>query len=504
MPTPDIIYEELFVDLHESNLWQDQKTIGDGIPQASSSTILAAYRSSKDNPSFDLKEFFEKYFKTAPDLAAGFKSNTTRPVKEHIEKLWPYLERKADSGNTIEGDSLIPLPHPYIVPGGRFNEIYYWDSYFTMLGLQHSGLVDQIEGMIKNFSYLIDRFGFIPNGNRTYFLGRSQPPFYALMIQLLAEEKGNDVLVQYLPQLKKEYAFWMKGSQQLVDTKPYQVSERVIALPKDRVLNRYFDLYPLPRQESYQHDINDQKKSDRADKGKFYLDIRSGCESGWDFSCRWFDKIDDFSTIKASEILPIDLNCLLYQLENTIAEASQLAADKDDSIKFKKLAQQRADAIQSIFWNESEEFYFDYNFVQQQQTGRFTLAAMFPLFFTIATKEQAAAVAKIIESQFLEQGGLVSTPYFSGQQWDAPNGWAPLQWIAVKGLLNYGFNDLAFEIRNRWLKLNDDVFRRTGKMMEKYNVVDSSLLAGGGEYKGQAGFGWTNGVYLKLLSMAKK
>lgn len=502
--TPDVIYEELFVDLHESNLWQDQKLISDGIPQTSPNTILTAYRKNKNSPDFDLKKFFEKYFKTTPDLAAGFISDTTRPVKEHVEKLWTYLEREAAAINSIKGDSLIPLPHPYIVPGGRFNEIYYWDSYFTMLGLQISGLIDQIEGMIKNFSYLIDCFGFIPNGNRSYFLGRSQPPFYSLMIQLLAEEKGNSVLVEYLPMLKKEYSFWMKGQRQFEKAKPYQFAERVVALPKDQFLNRYFDQHPVPRQESYQNDINDQKKSNRTDMDKFYLDVRSGCESGWDFSCRWFDEIDDFSTIKTSEILPIDLNCLLYQLENTISKACQIAGDKENYEKFKNLAKQRVTSIQSLFWNETEQFYFDYNFVQRRQTERFSLAAMFPLFFNIATKEQATSVAKIIENQFLKEGGLVSTPYFSGQQWDAPNGWAPLQWIAIKGLFNYEFNDLAFEISRRWLKLNDNVFKRTGKMMEKYNVVDLDLVAGGGEYEGQAGFGWTNGVYLKLLSLVKE
>ncbi|MDJ0645261.1 MAG: alpha,alpha-trehalase TreF [Flavobacteriaceae bacterium] len=499
LPTPDILFQELFTDLHKSGLWHDQKIISDAFPKKSPKAILEIYRESKNIPGFDLKEFFEEHFSVAADLTEGFESDTTRPVKEHIENLWPLLERKADAQKTAEGSSLIPLPHPYIVPGGRFNEIYYWDSYFTMLGLQLTGKVEQIQGMIDNFSFLIDKFGHIPNGNRTYFLSRSQPPFYALMIELLAESKDDRVFTQYLPQLKKEYEFWMRGQN---TGKPSATIERLVPLPDGKLLNRYFDNAPLPRQEMHQHDVDKHSASGR-EEDDFYLNMRSACESGWDFSCRWFEDIHDLSTVKASEILPVDLNCLVYQLEKTIAKGCRLNDEYEESERFKSVASARAQSIQSLFWNAQEQFYFDYNFIDQKQTNRLSLAAMYPLFFAIATQEQAEACAKMIQREFLKDGGLVSTPYFSGQQWDAPNGWAPLQWIAIKGLINYELNDLAIEIARRWLRLNENVFKRTGKMMEKYNVVDLNLLAGGGEYEGQAGFGWTNGVYLKLLDFFK-
>ena len=160
------------------------------------------------------------------------------------------MTRKADK--KIKGSSLLPLPHPYIVPGGRFNEIYYWDSYFTMLGLQVSGRVDLIESMIDNFSHLIETVGFIPNGNRTYFMGRSQPPFYACMVELLAQSKGKKVYVKYLPFLEKEYAFWMKGVNRLKKTGDAQ--KRVVKV-KGGILNRYWDNFDAPRAEMYQDDI---------------------------------------------------------------------------------------------------------------------------------------------------------------------------------------------------------------------------------------------------------
>ena len=368
-----------------------------------------------------------------------------------------------------------------------------------MLGLQLTGKVEQIQGMIDNFSFLIDKFGHIPNGNRTYFLSRSQPPFYALMIELLAESKDDRVFTQYLPQLKKEYEFWMRGQN---THKPTATTERLVPLPDGKLLNRYFDNVPLPRQEMHQHDVDKHSASGR-EEDDFYLNMRSACESGWDFSCRWFEDINDLSTVKASEMLPVDLNCLVYQLEKTIAKGCRLNDEYEESERFESVASARAQSIQSLFWNAQEQFYFDYNFIDQKQTNRLSLAAMYPLFFAIATQEQAEACAKMIQREFLKDGGLVSTPYFSGQQWDAPNGWAPLQWIAIKGLINYELNDLAIEIARRWLRLNENVFKRTGKMMEKYNVVDLNLLAGGGEYEGQAGFGWTNGVYLKLLDFFK-
>ncbi|HSN10124.1 MAG TPA: trehalase family glycosidase, partial [Hanamia sp.] len=221
-------------------------------------------------------------------------------------------------------------------------------------------------------------------------------------------------------------------------------------------------------------------------------------ESGWDFSARWFKIKDDFSSIHATEIIPVDLNCLLLNLEQTIAKAYQLSGDRATAEKYNSLAKQRKNNIDKYCWNEGEGFYFDFDYVANKSKEVFTLAAAFPLFFGIASQEQAAGVAKVLKEKFLSHGGLISTLETTSQQWDAPNGWPPLQWIAVQGLAKYGFLDLATDITKRWLAINKKVYKETGKMMEKYNVVATDIKAGGGEYPAQDGFGWTNGVYLAL------
>ncbi|MDQ6889555.1 MAG: trehalase, partial [Bacteroidota bacterium] len=422
-----------------------------------------------------------------------YKSEAGRPLGKHIELLWDVLTREPAATN----DSLISLPHPYIVPGGRFREIYYWDSYFTMLGLQVSGRVNMIQHMVDNFSYLIDQVGYIPNGNRTYYIGRSQPPFFACMIKLLSEEKGKETLIKYLPQLEKEYNFWMKGAEQL--SAENVAVNRVAFLQDGAILNHYWDENDTPRPEAYRHEIKLAQSVN--DKKTMYRHLRAACESGWDFSSRWFKEGHDFSTIHAADIIPVDLNCLLLNLEQTIAEAYEFSGDRSSVEKYISFAKKRNDAIDTYCWNAEKQFYFDYDFVAASQTDSVNLAAAFPLFFNIASKEQADGVARMIEQQFLKPGGLITSVETTTQQWDAPNGWAPLQWIAIIGLRNYKHEQLAREIAKRWMNINEEVYHETGKMMEKYNVVTTGLKAGGGEYESQDGFGWTNGVYLALKNL---
>ncbi len=497
---PDQVFQELFTDLHQSGIWPDGKTIADLMPLFSPDEILKKYRREKIQSDFDLKKFAEKHFDIPKNKTYGFKSDPNSPVETHINTLWDWLKRDADK--VRPGSSLIPLPYPYIVPGGRFNEIYYWDSYFTLLGLQVSGRVEIIENMIRNFAYLIDQFGFIPNGNRTYFLGRSQPPFFALMVCLLAEEKREAALAEFLPQLIKEHAFWMKGA---TPGDGQLASKRVVLLENGQTLNRYYDHYHSPRAEMYSDDLETAAHTNR-EPAQLFLDLRAACESGWDFSSRWLRIANDLSTIHTSEIIPIDLNCLLFFLEKTIASALRSDSKNsqnlpDHSTKanhFEHLAHTRKNNILRYHWSASRGFFMDYDFVEKRQTDVYALAGIFPLFFKIADPSQAESCANIIQEKFLKPGGVVTTSIHSGQQWDAPNGWAPLQWITIQGLKNYGFDALANEIKTRWIKLNTKVFRNTGKMLEKYNVENVNLLSGGGEYPVQDGFGWTNGVLLRL------
>ena len=391
--------------------------------------------------------------------------------------------------------SLIGLPKKYVVPGGRFKEVYYWDSYFTMLGLRASGKVAIIEEMVENFSFLIDSFGFVPNGNRTYYLTRSQPPFFSLMVELLAEIKGEEILYKYLPQLKKEYDYWMNGAELLSEDNP--ANDRVVSLKDGEILNRYFDTEESPRPESYKEDVELAGKSERKAED-IYRELRAGAASGWDYSSRWFKDGETFETIHTTEIIPVDLNCLMYNLETLLADIYTRLNDDTNAKTFMELANRRSNAIEKYCWVQSKGFYFDYDWKQQIPKDSMTLAALFPLFFKIAPKKFVEEMVPIIQNDFLKDGGLVSTLNTTSQQWDAPNGWAPLQWIVIVGLENYGKTELASTIASHWLRLVSQVFDRKGKLMEKYNVVDTSLEAGGGEYPGQDGFGWTNGVFLPL------
>ncbi len=357
--------------------------------------------------------------------------------------------------------------------------------------------MDIIENMVENFSYLIHQIGFIPNGNRTYYLGRSQPPFFALMVKLLREEKGDTALLKYASALEKEYQFWMDGEKSL--TKENTAQRRVVLLPNGSLMNRYWDDHDIPRPEAYIEDTHLAKQTNAAPT-KIYRDIRAAAESGWDFSSRWFKLKDKMETIQTTELIPVDLNCLLLHLEETLLEIYELKKDHSQIHLFKSKITQRKKAIQTYCWNEETGFYFDYHHIKNEQTFHYNLAAVYPLFFSIATEKQSKSVAQIIEEMFLHSGGVVTTIHKTGQQWDAPNGWAPLQWMTFKALKNYGHLDLAKKIKDNWVAANEKVYKETGKMMEKYNVMDTTTQAGGGEYPNQDGFGWTNGVYLKLVN----
>ena len=207
--------------------------------------------------------------------------------------------------------SLLPLPQPYLVPGGRFRELYYWDSYFTMLGLDESGRHDLVADMVRDFAYLIDTYGHVPNGARTYYLSRSQPPFFFEMVGLLSNDDSASAFSEYLPQLKREYAFWMEGARGL---RRGTAHRRVVAMPNWSILNRYWDDRDTPRDESYREDTELAHASGRPAR-QVFRDIRAAAESGWDFSSRWFADGHTRGTIDTTEIVPIDLNSLLFGLE---------------------------------------------------------------------------------------------------------------------------------------------------------------------------------------------
>lgn len=496
--SPDIAFGELFTDVQLKPVFPDSKTFPDCIPIYPAEEIMAKYKLAKDQPGFDLESFVLENFQLPQSPSSGFRSDTSQSVEQHIERLWPILTREPDNS---QAGSLIGLPNAYIVPGGRFREIYYWDSYFTMLGLQADKKYDMIENMVNNFTFLLDSLGYIPNGNRTYYLSRSQPPFYSLMVRLLADIKGDSVLAHYLPAMEREYQFWMDGEEQLTAERP--AHRRVVLLDNNFVMNRYWDDRPTPRPEAFKEDYHLAQESDTSAE-ILYRNIRAACESGWDFSSRWFKDGKTLSTIHTTDIIPVDLNSLMYHLEKTIAEAHAVSGDSVQQKIFEQKADKRKEAIRKYCWSDTQHFYMDYDFMTGETTQQLSLAAAFPLYFDISSAYESRQVAKKLEEDFLQPGGLLTTLVNTGQQWDAPNGWPPLQWIAIQGLYQHGLDKLAEVITRRWVDNNIRVYENTGKLVEKYNVMDITLEAGGGEYPVQDGFGWTNGVLLKLIENTNK
>jgi len=490
--SPDEALGDLFAAVQNAQVYSDGKTFVDLIPRRRLKRIQQEYEVLKSDPEFSLSDFVSRHFYEFTDGKSTYQTNPKNTPREHIAELWSALERQ----NRRDRGSLIALPNAYVVPGGRFSEQFYWDSYFIMLGLAADERWYTIEGMMKNYAYMMRKFGFIPTANRTYFLSRSQPPFFSQMVRLLARHKGRRrTFIEYLPYMLLEYRFWMKGKRQL-DKYENRAYARVVQMKNGIILNRYYDNKTSPRPESLREDLETAGTAEA--KERMYLHLRAGAESGWDFSSRWFAEANDIRTIQTVDIIPVDLNCLLYMLEETIAETYHMLKQPILARKFQMAAEVRKKGVQEYCWSEKDQFFMDYNFRLQQPTSRVTLAGVFPLYAKIATSKQAAAVAKRLEQDFLKEGGLLTTLEETGQQWDAPNGWAPLHWVAIEGLRNYGYHKLADEIKKRWVATNLAVFKEKAKLVEKYNV-EGNGLGGGGEYPLQDGFGWTNGVLAILL-----
>lgn len=490
---PDILLGPLFSDVQSAKLFPDQKTFADAVPKSDPLMILADYRMQHAQSSFDLRHFVEMNF-TLPEEGEKYVPPAGQSLREHIDDLWPVLTRTTDKASN-KWDSLLPLPKPYVVPGGRFREVYYWDSYFTMLGLAESDHWDKISDMVDNFAYEIDTFGHIPNGNRSYYLSRSQPPFFSLMVELLATH-DSDALKKYRPQMEKEYAYWMDGVDAL---QPGQASKRVVKLDDGAILNRYWDDRDTPRPESWLDDVNTAKSNPNRPATEIYRDLRSAAASGWDFSSRWMDDPQKLGTIRTTSIVPVDLNALMFKMEKLLARASQESGDAASANKYEALATARQKAIESHLWNDKEGWYADYDLKSKKVRNQLTAAALFPLYVKAAAQDRADKVAAATSSRLLQPGGIATTTVNSGQQWDAPNGWAPLQWVAAEGLQNYGQEKVSMDVTWRFLKNVQHTYDREKKLVEKYDVSSTGTGGGGGEYPLQDGFGWSNGVTLKML-----
>ena len=482
---PAEIFGPLFAAVQERHVFPDGKTFADAEPIAPPAEILRQYAAERPASAAALRTFVLRYFRLPDDTPK-------LGLRAHIQSLWSPLARAPLTPEAARGSAL-PLPAAYVVPGGRFRELYYWDSYFTMLGLRADGRPELVDTMLTDFVSLVERYGHVPNGTRSYYLSRSQPPFLAAM-SALATPGSAAVERRRLSALRAEHAFWMRG-ERCIDAGG--TCEHVVRMPDGALLNRYWDAKDTPRDESWAEDVATAKLSDRS-AGATLRDLRSAAESGWDFSSRWLADPARLESIRTTAIVPVDLNSLLWQLETTIAQGCA-RVDPACARDFTRRASARAAAMRRYLWDAAGGRFADWDRETATRTGVLSAATLYPLFVGLATPGEARAVAATTRARLLASGGVRTTLGTTGQQWDAPNGWAPLQWIAIDGLDRYGDRALARDIAQRWIATVDRSYRESGKMLEKYDV-EQRKPGGGGEYPLQDGFGWTNGVTSALLA----
>lgn len=482
--SPAELFGPLLAQVQERAILTDGKTFVDAVPRRPVSQIMADFAklSAGDD---ELLRFVTANFDLPSEAESEIPRAPNKPLREYIRATWGSFARAPAASQS--NSSALPVAHRHVVPGGRFREIYYWDSFFTLLGLVRDGELELADGMVDAMTDLIEDYGYVPNGTRTYYLGRSQPPLFFMMVALLGDRTGK-VAQRRLAAMKREHAWWMSGERTIA---PRSQLNHLAMLSDNSLLNRYWDPRTSPRDESWREDV-ETALATRRDKQRVYRDLRAGAESGWDFSSRWLDG-PSLSSIRTTSIVPVDLNAFLFGLESAIADAG----DKESAL-YRERASRRCEAIQRHLWDPQSGWFADYDLELASIRPQFTAAALAPLLTGIATADQAASVAAHVRSRLLAPGGLRTTLVQSGQQWDLPNGWAPLQWIAFTGLARYGHEDLAHEIAGRWISTVNESYLRTGLLFEKYDVETMSI-GGGGEYSPQVGFGWTNGVTADLI-----
>eukprot|EP00216_Chloropicon_sp_CCMP2111_P003825 CAMPEP_0198237442 /NCGR_PEP_ID=MMETSP1446-20131203/3294_1 /TAXON_ID=1461542 ORGANISM="Unidentified sp, Strain CCMP2111" /NCGR_SAMPLE_ID=MMETSP1446 /ASSEMBLY_ACC=CAM_ASM_001112 /LENGTH=634 /DNA_ID=CAMNT_0043919609 /DNA_START=207 /DNA_END=2114 /DNA_ORIENTATION=- len=484
------------------------------------------------------------------DIDDGTFAATLRRLKcSHVKQwaielhnLWPKLCRKV-SADVLQNPShhtLLPMPHELFIPGDRFREQYYWDSYFVAKGLLVSGMVDSCIGMARNLLHCISRYGFVPNGTRSYYLRRTQPPLLSqILIDLLHHQhkQRNDarhqevlsLLSDALPRLVEEHHFVTSKAR----NRSVKVKASVDNVVREFDLVRYYAASRCPRPEAHLEDMATVAQLPPQDSMRAWREIATMAESGWDFSSRWLRDPLDLGSARITDMLPSDLNAIVAKMEANIAEMASLVGDSALEREYHELSLARREAIDCILWDEESSRWNDVimqyrpevsendtdggghnadggpGFVSMEDCtslggDNVYASSWVPLWVPTPARGDRArkAIESLKKSGLVMQGGIVtSTNQGSSHQWDHPNAWAPLQYMIVEGLMHHGDHDLARDIASRFLKNAFTAYRVTGQMHEKYNAVYIGEIGKGGEYEPQTGFGWTNGVCLAFIDM---
>lgn len=497
-----------------------------------SETVEAFHRISRAENGFvsvsDLSGFIKEYLEEADkdlvhaepvDFVAepeGFlpdvKNLEMRTWALEVHSLWKNLSRKVSDSVLERPDmhTLLPLQKSVVIPGSRFREVYYWDSYWVIRGLLASKMYETAKGIVTNLISLIDQFGYVLNGARAYYTNRSQPPLLSSMVFDIYGQTGDlDLVEKSLSALLKEYEFWNSGIHKVTIQDAQGSSHN---------LSRYYAMWNKPRPESSTIDRETAAKlSNNCEKTQLYRELASAAESGWDFSSRWMRNASDLTTLSTTSILPVDLNAFILKMETDIAFFANVTGDANVALRFTEASQGRQKAMNSIFWNAEMGQWVDY-WLSNSNTSKVAytweasnqntniFASNFVPLWINSFHSDGKMVEKTIESfrtsGLLCPAGIATSLTNTGQQWDFPNGWAPLQHMIVEGLARCGSEEaraLAEDIALRWIRTNYVAFKKTGTMHEKYNVEKCGEYGGGGEYNPQTGFGWSNGVVLAFL-----
>jgi len=409
----------------------------------------------------------------------------------------------------LREQGLLYLPRPYVVPGGRFNEMYGWDSYFIQIGLLRDGETALAKDLADNFLYEIRNYGKILNANRTYYLTRSQPPFLTEMVLSVYHRTGDRRwLEQAVPAIETYYRYWTSephltpetGLSRYYDSGDGPAPE-VVAAERDQngrthyeLVKDYYRTHPVPDYDLSQY--YDQKTGRLT--ALFYKGDRSMRESGFDPSNRF----GPFS-IDIIHYNPVCLNSLLFLMERDTAEIMSILGHQSDAATWRKRAEERKEKINQLMWDGADGLYYDYNVAAKKIRRYPFLTTLYPLWAGIATPEQARRVEANLR-RFERPGGLQTSTSETGNQWDAPFGWAPLEMIAVEGLRRYGFEKDADRITARFLSLVLQQFVERHVIVEKYDVVRRSMEVsskiGFGYRSNEIGFGWTNAAFVELYA----
>ncbi|XP_050313151.1 trehalase-like isoform X2 [Anthonomus grandis grandis] len=421
-----------------------------------------------------------------------------------LNGIWKILGRKMkdDVKNNKDHYSIIWVPNPVIVPGGRFREFYYWDTYWIIQGLLLSEMHHTVRGILENFLYIVEHYGHIPNGGRIYYLARSQPPLLVPMINMYYEFSNDKEFVQKnLPTMEKEFDYWMTKHSKVIhfDGKNYTLAV-------------YGDRSRGPRPESYSEDVGTaQIFKDQNKKEAYYSELKAAAESGWDFSSRWFitnsTNKGNLTNLKTRSIVPVDLNAIIYWNAVLLSEYNNMFGNQERARYFSDLAEQWMIATTAILWHEEIGAWLDYDLHNQVKRDYWYPSNIAPLWTGCYNKSEkdktVRSVLKYLQNKkILYPGGVPSSVEHTGEQWDYPNAWPPLQHMMIVGLNNtqekYA-TTLAFQIAENWVRSNYKVYADKDLMFEKYDSTIFGSSGGGGEYEVQLGFGWTNGVIMDLL-----